>query len=116
MSNHYNTCVHRQGFLYGFDGRQEVGAKLRCVELKTGKVCWTDKHSGCGSMILAESKLIILNEHGQLVLVEATPDLYRERARAQVLTGPCRSPIALANGKLYARDAKRLVCWNLMKQ
>jgi outer membrane protein assembly factor BamB len=115
MSNHYNTCVQSKGYLYGFDGRQEQGAKLRCVELKTGKVCWTDDHTGCGSMILAEGNLIILNEHGQLVLVEATPDSYREKARAQVLTGPCRSPIALANGRLYARDAKQLVCWSLKK-
>ena len=115
MSNHYNTCIHSDGFLYGFDGRQEHGAKLRCVELKTGKVRWTDTHSGCGSMILAEDHLIILNEHGQLVVVAASPDSYREKARAQVLEGPCRSPIALANGRLYARDGKKLACWNLMK-
>jgi outer membrane protein assembly factor BamB len=115
MSNHYNTCVHSNGYLYGFDGRQEEGAQLRCVELKTGKICWKDKHTGCGSMILADGNLIILNEQGQLVLVEATPEAYREKARAHVLAAPCRSPIALANGRLYARDSKRLVCWNLKK-
>ncbi len=115
MSNHYNTCVPSDGFLYGFDGRQEEGAKLRCVELRTGKVRWTDDHSGCGSIILAEGNLIILNEHGQLLLVEANPNLYKEKARAQVLAAPCRSPIALASGRLYARDGKKLVCWNLKK-
>lgn len=113
MSNHYTTCVHSKGYLYGFDGRQEEGARLRCVELKTGKVRWTDNHPGCGSMILAEGRLIILNEHGQLLLVAATPDAYQEKARAQVLTGPCRSPIALANGLLYGRDSQKLVCWKL---
>jgi outer membrane protein assembly factor BamB len=116
MSNHYNTCVQSKGFLYGFHGRQEEGAKLRCVELKTGKVQWTDDHAGCGSMILAENRLIILNEHGELILVEATPVSYKEKARAQVLTAPCRSPLALANGLLYGRDSKKLVCWNLKKQ
>jgi outer membrane protein assembly factor BamB len=115
MSNHYNTCVQSKGFLYGFHGRQEEGAKLRCVELKTGKVQWTDDHAGCGSMIWADGNLIILNEHGELILVEATPVSYKEKARAQVLTAPCRSPIALANGLLYGRDSKRLMCWNLKK-
>jgi outer membrane protein assembly factor BamB len=115
MSNHYNTCVQKDGFLYGFDGRQEEGAKLRCVELRTGKVRWTDDHTGCGSVILADGNLIILNEHGQLLLVEASPDRYHEKARAQVLTAPCRSPIALANGRLFARDSKKLVAWNLKK-
>jgi outer membrane protein assembly factor BamB len=115
MSTHYNTCVQSRGFLYGFNGRQEEGAKLRCVELMTGKIQWTDDRPGCGSMILAEGNLIILNEHGQLVLVEASPDSYKEKARAQVLAAPCRSPIALADGLLYARDSKKLVCWNLKK-
>lgn len=115
MSNHYNTCVESKGYLYGFDGRQEEGAKLRCVELKTGEVRWTDDHTGCGSMLLAEGNLIILHEQGQLLLVEANPNLYKENARAQVLAAPCRSPLALANGLLYARDSKKLVCWNLKK-
>jgi outer membrane protein assembly factor BamB len=116
LSCHYETPVYHDGFLYGFDGRQENGARLRCVELKTGKVRWTKEDFGCGSMILADKKLIILTEAGDLVLAEPTPAGYKERARATVLTGPCRAPIALANGRLYARDAKRLVCLDLKKK
>ncbi len=116
MSNHYTTCVHRDGFLYGFHGRQEVGAILRCVELKTGKVRWSREGFGCGAMVLADGRLIILTERGDLVLADATPDAYRERARAHVLDAlPCRAPIALADGRLYARDGARLVCWDLRK-
>ncbi|HLJ98049.1 MAG TPA: PQQ-binding-like beta-propeller repeat protein [Gemmataceae bacterium] len=116
MSNHYDTCIQNNGYLYGFDGRQEEGAKLRCIELKTGKVRWTDDHPGCGSMILAEGNLIILTENGELLLVEANPVAYKEKARAQVLTAPCRSPIALADGRLYGRDTTKLACWNLKRQ
>jgi outer membrane protein assembly factor BamB len=116
MSNHYNTCVHHQGYLYGCDGRQETGARLRCVELKTGKVMWTKERFGCASLLLADGNLIALTERGELVLIEATPKDYREKARASVLNRPpCRAEIALANGRLYARDGERLVCWNLRK-
>jgi outer membrane protein assembly factor BamB len=115
LSNHYATSVHRGGYLYGFDGRQEQRARLRCVELKTGKVCWTEEEFGCGSMILADRRLIILSEDGDLVLVEATPSAYRERARARVLTSPCRAQIALADCRLYARDGKKLICVDLRK-
>ena len=31
LSCHYNTPVHYRGHLYGIDGRQESGARLRCV-------------------------------------------------------------------------------------
>jgi outer membrane protein assembly factor BamB len=115
LSNHYDTSIYHQGFLYGIDGRQEVGVQLRCVEMKTGKVRWTQERFGCASMILADGNLIVLNEDGDLVLVEATPAAYREKARASVLGKQCRARIALANGKLYARDERRLVCWNLKK-
>jgi outer membrane protein assembly factor BamB len=116
MSNHYNTCVYRDGYLYGFDGRQESGPDFRCVDLKARRVLWNQKHFGCGAMILADGMLILLTESGELLLVEATPKEYRELARAQVLdSGPCRAQIALANGKLYARDQKKLICLDLRK-
>jgi outer membrane protein assembly factor BamB len=116
MSNHYATCVHHQGHLYGFHGRQEPGAALRCVELKTGKVKWTEARYGCGSLVLADGKLIVLTEKGDLVLIEPTPAAYREKARAHVFESlPCRAHIALADGRLYARDGERLVCWDLRK-
>jgi len=115
MSNHYNTCIHRGGFLFGFDGRQEEGAHLRCVELQTGRVRWTCERAACGSMLLADGNLIVLTENGDLLLVEASADAYKEKARALVLSKPCRSQIALAQGLLYARDTKKLMCWNLKK-
>jgi outer membrane protein assembly factor BamB len=117
MSNHYNTCVHRAGSLYGFHGRQEAGPSLRCVDLKTQKVAWDRDRFGAGSMILAEGRLIVLTEAGELILADATPDAYRERARAAVFdAGPCWAQIALANGRLYARDQRKLVCFNLKKE
>jgi outer membrane protein assembly factor BamB len=116
LSNQYNTSIHHDGFLYGVHGRQDFReAKLRCVELKTGKVRWTRESIGCGSMVLADGHLIVLDENGDLVLVKATPEAYREKARASVLTRPCFAEIALSNGRLYARDGKRLVCFNLRK-
>jgi len=116
MSNHYNTCVHHQGYLYGFDGRQEARPSFRCVELAAPKVRWNQPQFGCGSMVLADGNLIVLTEAGELLLAEATPEAYREKARARVFDDPpCRAQIALANGRLYGRDQRKLVCWNLKK-
>jgi outer membrane protein assembly factor BamB len=116
LSSHYNTPVVKDGYLYGIDGRQEAGARLRCVELKSGQVKWEKDRFGCASMILADGQLIALTENGDLVLIEPTPEGYREKARAAVLRAtPCRAEIALADGRLYGRDGKRLVCWNLKK-
>ncbi|MFN4258462.1 MAG: SUMF1/EgtB/PvdO family nonheme iron enzyme [Gemmataceae bacterium] len=116
LSNHYNTSVHHDGHLYGIHGRQEGGAaQLRCVELKTGKVLWSQEQFGCASLILVEGHLLALNEKGELLLIEATPTGYREKARAALLTSPCRADIALAQGRLYARDPETLICVDLRK-
>jgi len=116
MSNHYNTSIYADGFLYGFDGRQEAKPSFRCVNLKTKKVAWEKESFGNGTMILAEGRLIVLTERGELHLVQATPTAFRELAKTQLFTsGPCRAQIALANGKLYARDQKKLVCVDLAK-
>lgn len=115
MTNHYNTSIHKDGFLYGLHGRQEgPGPSFRCAELKSQKVMWDQPRYGCASMILAGDKLILLTERGELVLVTATPQAYRELARSQVLSAaPCRAQIALADGRLYARDQQKLKCMDV---
>jgi outer membrane protein assembly factor BamB len=114
MTNHYNTSIHHDGHLYGFHGRQEAGASFRCADLAAQTIKWDKARFGCGSMILAEGKLIILTEGGELLLVEASPGAYRELARARVLDAvPCRAQIALADGRLYARDQKQIKCFAL---
>ncbi len=116
LSSHYNTPVEKDGYLYGIDGRQEAGARLRCVELKTGEVKWEKEGFGCASMILADGQIIALTEDGDLVLIDPTPEGYREKSRAAVLRAtPCRAEMALADGRLYGRDGKKLVCWNVKK-
>jgi outer membrane protein assembly factor BamB len=115
LSNHYATSVHRDGFLYGFHGRQENGPSLRCIELATGKVRWEQEGFGAGTILLAGDKLLVLTEKGQLVCAPATPDGFKPTVKAQVLPFDCRAYPALANGKLYARSKDKLVCVNLTK-
>jgi hypothetical protein len=115
LSNHYNTSVYHQGHLYGLHGRQEYGVELRCVEWKTGKVRWSQPRFGCASMILVDGHLIALTEKGDLVAFVASPHGYQELSRATLLREPCRAQIALAAGRLYARDGKRLICLDLRK-
>lgn len=115
ISCHFNTPVYHDGFLYGIDGRQETGTEFRCVEWKTGKVRWGKETLHCASLLRVGDRLIALSEHGELALLKCNPDRYEELARATVLTRPCRAHLALANGRLYARDDKKLVCWKVVK-
>jgi outer membrane protein assembly factor BamB len=113
ISSHYSSLVHHQGFLYGFDGRQEQGCDLRCVEVETGKVRWTQKRTGAGHLILVGSDLLMLTEKGELVLTPATPDGFKPWARAQVLPFLARAHPALSDGRFYARSKDTLFCFEL---
>jgi hypothetical protein len=113
MSNHYSTCVYRDGFLYGFHGRQEEGQALRCVQLKTGKVMWNVDGYGAGTVTLAGDKLLILRENGELVLAPAVSDGFHPTNHESILNKIVRAYPALADGRLYARDEKSLVCVRL---
>lgn len=113
MASQYNTSVYHDGHIYGFDGRVDspTPATLRCFDLKTKKTKWDKAEYGNGSMILADGRLIVLTEKGDLCLVAATPAAFRETARVHLFEAPpCRAQIALANGKLYARDQRQLLC------
>ncbi len=115
LSNHYATSVYHDGYLFGFDGRQEYGPRLRCVAFPTGAVRWTKEGLGAGNLLLAGDQLLVLLEKGLLLAVAATPEGYRELASAQILGGGVRAQAALADGRLYARDHNRLVCLDLKR-
>ena len=114
MNNHINSCVLRDGHLYGIDGNSNDPRRtieLVCLEAKTGTVKWKKNGFGCGSLMAADGKLIVLSDSGELAIVEARPDAYHELARHKVLDGRCWTVPVLANGRIYCRNSRgRLVC------
>ncbi len=113
LSNHYATSVHRDGVLYGFHGRQEFGPSLRAVDLRTGKVRWNVDQFRAGSITLAGARLLIVRESGEMVLAAASPDAFTPIARARILPATIRALPAIADGFVYLRNEKTLVCLDL---
>ncbi len=113
MSNHYSTSVYKDGYLYGFEGRQEFGQSLRCVELATGKVRWNVDGFGAGSLLIAGDALVITRESGELALAPASPTAFRFASRAQLLPGVVRAYPALADGRYFVRNDRQLSAFDL---
>ena len=116
LSNHYSTSVHKDGYLYGFDGRQEFGQRLRCVELATGKVMWNVDGFGAGTLLIAGDALVIMRESGELALAPASPKAFRFNARAQLLPGVVRAYPALADGRYFVRNDRQLRAFDLTRK
>jgi outer membrane protein assembly factor BamB len=113
MRNKMNSSVLWQGYLYG---PNDKGQAITCVQRSTGRIMWSEGGFGNGSVTLADGKLIILSQSGQLCIAEPSSTGYREKGRGRILTGTCWSVPVLANGKIYARNATgNLVCVKLEK-
>ena len=107
MRNQMNNSVLADGFLYGFDGNSHNRRTvlLVCMEHSTGKVRWSERGLGCGSVTAADGKLIVLGDEGELVVAEASPEGFKPISRAKVLDGRCWTVPVLAGGRIYCRNA-----------
>lgn len=104
ISTHFNTCVLKDGYLYGFTGNAGGGGVLTCMNYKTAEVAWRQKGLGTGSVMLAGETLIVLGEKGQLILADASPEGFKPLAEARPLTVRCWTMPVYQNGRLYCRD------------
>jgi outer membrane protein assembly factor BamB len=102
------------GYLYG----TSAGALL-CLEFTTGNVKWDDRSVGAAALCYADGRLYLHGENGEVALVEATPEAYREKGRFKPTEPPDRGaskawayPV-IANGRLYIRDLGTLWCYDV---
>jgi outer membrane protein assembly factor BamB len=108
MRNAFATSVLYDGHLYGFGG-----SRLRCVAWDTGKDVWDQSGLGKGAVALADGRLIVLTEDGELLLAEATPKSYRQKGRCHSLEGPCLTGPVVAGGRLFLRNERLLMALEL---
>lgn len=118
LMNHWTSPVCKDGYLYGIYGHGKAnGAPLKCVEIATGKEMWShDGFGGGGATVLVGGNVLVQSDRGPLVLVEATPQSYKEIARCQVFGGQCWTMPVISNGRIYARNTKEGVCLDVAVQ
>ena len=78
--------------------------------------CWSTavewrKVSGKGTLSMADGKLLVLSERGELLVANPSPAGFKPIVRAQVVGGKCWTAPTLAHGKIYVRTGPGdLVC------
>lgn len=97
--------------VYGVDGNKSKPGELYCMNPADGSVVWRKAGFGTGSVVAVGSILVALGEDGTLVLAEANPRIYVEKARAKFLEGHCWNNAAVADARIFVKnDDGRLVC------
>lgn len=138
---HFNTPIYKDGFLYGFDGRNEPDASLACLNTATGQIAWratpewdeTIEINGQrqarrlgtfrGTLLAVDGAYLCLGELGHLLWLDLSPKGYQEVARTWLFAAreSWALPV-LSRGLLYVsqntRDilngaGPRLCCYDL---
>ena len=92
-------------------------SNLNCVEMKTGKVLWTKMKVGkyhAAMVRTGDDKLLMLDDFGNLTLIEPNAEKYVELAKSKVCGKTWAHP-ALSDGCVYLRDEKELMCLQMSK-
>jgi outer membrane protein assembly factor BamB len=105
-------------FLYG-----TTGQGLHCVDFASGDVKWSDRSLSAAAVCYADGCLYLHGENeGNVALVEATPEGYREKGRFTPPGQPERGQAkawaypVVANGRFYIRDQEVLWCYDVKAQ
>ena len=108
-----STCVAHGGHVYGVS---EKGGLLMCIDMVDGQTIWSERGFGAGTLTMADGKLIVLSETGELVIAPASADGFVPVSRIQVLNGRCWVNPVLANGRIYCRTNKgEVACLDVRK-
>jgi outer membrane protein assembly factor BamB len=106
----YSCPIAYQGYVYGID--ENI---LACVDLADGKRMWKERQGqfGHGQILLSDDLLIVLGEAGELALVEATPERYRELGRIQAIEGKTWNNPTLIGNRIFVRNHLEMAAYDL---
>lgn len=138
---HFATPVYKDGYLYGFEGRNEPDASLACLEVATGKVVWREvleweepvEVNGQqrtvqmspyrGTILAVDGGWLVLGERGHLLWLDLSPKGVKIQARTWLFFGDQTWALpVLSRGLLYVSQnvpdrlkgtPARLLCYDV---
>ena len=110
MKPYFNDYVVHKGHVYGFDNNI-----LACIDLADGKRKWKGGRYGNGQMLLVADQdvLLITSEEGELALVSATTDQYKEIAKIPLFDAKTWNHPVIVGNVLLVRNGEEMAAFRL---
>ena len=110
LKPYFNDLVVHEGHAFGFDG-----SILSCVDLADGARKWKGGRFGNGQLVLLSDQdlLLVVSEDGELALVSATADQFRQVARIPGIEGKTWNHPVVVGNVLLVRNAEEMAAFRL---
>ena len=110
LKPYFNDFVVHRGHAYGFDGNI-----LSCIDLADGKRKWKGGRYGSGQLVILSEQnlLLVISEEGELALVSASPDQFREVSRFAAIEGKTWNHPVLVRDILLVRNGEEMAAFRL---
>lgn len=108
LKTKFTNVVLYQGHVYGLsDGI------LECVNVSNGKRQWKKGRYLQGQILGVSDVILIQAESGEVAMVEANPEGYRELGRFTAIEGKTWNNLCLFGKRLLVRNAEQAACYEL---
>jgi outer membrane protein assembly factor BamB len=110
LKPYYDDFVVHKGYAFGADG-----SILACIDLADGTRKWKGGRYGGGQVLLLPDQdlLLVLGEEGELALVSATPEQFKELARVPGIEGKTWNHPVLVRDVLLVRNGEEMAAFRL---